>query len=407
MIETPPQQQPQNRRVLLVDDDHEDCLITRETLEDVPGTRYSVAWAKTYDEALNALLTGPFDVCLLDHRLGAKTGLMLLQEAQNAGCETPVIMLTGVGDPEMDLAAMAAGAADYLVKGRFDARLLEHTIRYAINHKRSELLLKRNAQALAEKNRELLVVQEQLAAKNEELLRLNQEKNRFLGMAAHDLRSPLGVILGYSDFLLAVRGPFMQRSDLDIIEKIRASSHFMMQLLNELLDISTIESGQLHLSLQSTDVIEMVEANADLNRVLASRKGMRIEVIAGAAVPRASVDGRKVEQVLNNLISNAIHYAQPDTRIEVSVQAREGEVVIAVKDEGPGIAPEDIGKLWKPFGRTKNVSTGGEKSTGLGLAIARRIVDAHGGRIWVESELGRGSTFFVAFRAEGDADPNF
>jgi signal transduction histidine kinase len=406
MIETP-LQQPPNRRVLLVDDDREDYLITRETLGDVRGTRYSVAWAQTYDEALNALLTEPFDVCLLDHRLGAKTGLMLLQEAQNAGCETPVIMLTGVRDSVMDLAAMAAGAADYLVKGQFDAKLLEHTIRYAINHKRSELLLKRNAQALAEKNRELLAMHEELAAKNEELLRLNHEKNRFLGMAAHDLRSPLGVILGYSDFLLAVRGPFMQRSDLDIIEKIRASSHFMMQLLNELLDISTIESGQLHLSLQSTDVIEMVEANADLNRVLASRKGMRIEVIAGAAVPRASVDGRKVEQVLNNLISNAIHYAQPDTRIEVSVQAREGEVVIAVKDEGPGIAPEDIGKLWKPFGRTKNVSTGGEKSTGLGLAIARRIVDAHGGRIWVESELGRGSTFFVAFRAEGDADPNF
>jgi signal transduction histidine kinase len=214
------------------------------------------------------------------------------------------------------------------------------------------------------------------------------------------------VILGYSDFLLAVRGPFMQRSDIDIIEKIRASSHFMMQLLNELLDISTIESGQLHLSLVSTNVVEMVEANADLNRVLASRKGMRIEVIAGAAVPRAAVDARKVEQVLNNLLSNAIHYAQPDTRIEVSVQAGGGEVIIGVKDEGPGIAPEDVGKLWKPFGRTKNVSTGGEKSTGLGLAIARRIVEAHGGRIWVESELGRGSTFFVAFRAEVDADPN-
>jgi signal transduction histidine kinase len=402
MIETPPQQ-PRIRRVLLVDDDSEDYLITRETLEDIQGTRYSVAWAQTYDEALKALLSGPFDVCLLDHRLGGKTGLMLLQEAQDAGCETPVIILTGVGDPEMDLAAMAAGAADYLVKGRFDAQLLEHTIRYAINHKRSELLLKRNAQALADKNRELLAMHEELAAKNEELLRVNQEKNRFLGMAAHDLRNPLGVILGYSDFLLAMRGPFLQKFDIDIIEKIRSSSHFMMQLLNELLDISMIESGQLHLNLRSTDVAEMVEANADLNRVLASRKGMRIEVTAGAGVPRASVDAPKVEQVLNNLLSNAMHYAQPDTRIEVSVSAREGEVVIAVKDEGPGIAPDDVGKLWKPFGRTKNVSTGGEKSTGLGLAIARRIVEAHGGRIWVESELGKGSTFFVAFRCEGGA----
>lgn len=402
MIETPLHLPPPPiRRILLVDDDSDDYLLTRATLERIRGVRYSVAWAQTYEEALSALLTGPYDACLLDHRLGAKTGLMLLQEAQDAGCETPVIMLTGVGDPEVDLAAMAAGAADFLVKGRFDADLLEHTIRYAINHKRSELLLKRNAQALAEKNRELLAMHEELEAKNGELLRLNHEKNRFLGMAAHDLRSPLGVILGYSDFLIAVRGPFMQQSDLDIIQKIRSSSHFMMQLLNELLDISTIESGQLHLSLRSTDMVEMVEANADLNRVLASRKGMRLDVVSGAAVPRADVDARKVEQVLNNLLSNAIHYAQPNTRIEVSVQAQGGEVVIAVKDEGPGIAPEDAEKLWKPFGRTKNVSTGGEKSTGLGLAIARRIVEAHGGRIWVESELGKGSTFFVAFRAEG------
>jgi len=386
-------------KVLLIDDDEEDYLITLDVLREVELVRYEVCWAHSYDEGLRALLDGQHDVCLLDYRLGGRTGLDLLMEAQRRAATTPVIMLTGMGDQEVDLAAMTAGASDYMVKGRLDPQLLERSIRYAIDRKHSELELKRNAQALESKNRELVLMHEELARKNAELVRVNEEKNGFLGMAAHDLRNPLGVIIGYSDFLLMMYRPMMNKDEVEIIEKIKSSSKFMLSLINDLLDISTIESGKLNLDLRSTDLVELVEANVGLNTVMASRKKMKLVFRHDESVPRALVDSRKVEQVLNNLISNAIHYSYPETTIEVRVRYAqdEGTAIICVGDEGPGIAPEDVGNLFKPFGRAKSVSTGGEKSTGLGLAIARRIIEGHGGRIWVESELGKGSSFFVSF----------
>ncbi|WP_437649388.1 response regulator [Sorangium sp. So ce362] len=235
-------------KVLLVDDDEVDHLVTRRLLREVSRTRYDVTWVSTSDEALEALLAGGYDVCLLDFRLDARTGLEVVHEANRLGCAIPIIMLTGVGDEEIDMAAMSAGAADYLVKGRFDAQILERTIRYAIEHKRSQLKLKQYADTLEESNRQLLQMHEELAAKNAELVRLNEEKNRFVGMAAHDLRNPLGVILGYSDFMLMThrRGEpssLLQDGGVEIIEMIRSSSKFMLSLINDLLDVSMIELG--------------------------------------------------------------------------------------------------------------------------------------------------------------------
>jgi signal transduction histidine kinase len=288
-------------------------------------------------------------------------------------------MLTGMGDQEVDVAAMQAGAADYLIKGRIDAQLLERSIRYAIERKRSEA---------------------ELARKNEELVRLSDEKSRFVGIAAHDLRSPLGIILGYSDLLLRMYSKVMPKGELDIVERIRSSSQSMLHLINDLLDISTIEAGKLHLDRQRVDLAELVRGAVDLYQIVAAQKRMELRFSADEEGTWALLDARKVEQVLNNLLSNAVQYSFPDSAIDVSVRRAGGEVVVAVRDRGPGIAKEDVGNLFKPFGRARTVSTGGEKSTGLGLAIARRIVEGHGGRIWVESELGEGAMFAAAFPAE-------
>ncbi|MGK3995581.1 ATP-binding protein [Sorangium sp. So ce1024] len=404
-------------KVLLVDDDEVDHLVTRRLLREVSRTRYDVTWLSTSDEAIEALLAGGYDVCLLDYRLDARTGLDVVHEANQLGCAIPIIMLTGVGDEAIDMAAMAAGAADYLVKGRFDAQILERTIRYAIEHKRSQLKLKQYADTLEESNRQLLQMHEELAAKNAELVRLNEEKNRFVGMAAHDLRNPLGVILGYSDFMLMThrRGEpssLLREGGVEIVEMIRTSSKFMLSLINDLLDVSMIELGKLNLDRKSTDLVQLVESNVALNMVLAGQKSMKLVVESDEGVPRVDVDVHKLEQVLNNLISNAIHYSPPGTTIRVRVQSATapegadggGEVIVSVQDEGPGIAPEDIGKLFRPFGRARTVSTGGERSTGLGLAIAQRIVEGHGGRIWVESVVTKGATFFVALPVSQPTD---
>ncbi|WP_437281207.1 ATP-binding protein [Sorangium sp. So ce375] len=391
-------------KVLVVDDDEVDHLVTRRLLRDVPRTRYDVTWLSSSDEAIQALRAGGYDVCLLDFRLDARTGLDVVREVNHLGCAIPIIMLTGVGDEEIDIAAMSAGVADYLVKGRFDAQNLERTIRYAIEHKRTQLKLKQYADTLEESNRQLLQMHEELAAKNAELVRLNEEKNRFVGMAAHDLRNPLGVILGYSDFMLMTQrrgepSSLLKEGGVEIVNMIRSSSKFMLSLINDLLDVSMIELGKLNLDKKSTDVVQLVASNVALNMVLAGQKNMKLVVESDDGVPRIEVDVHKLEQVLNNLISNAIHYSPPGTTIRVRVEGGRGqdaEVILSVKDEGPGIAAEDIGKIFRPFGRARTVSTGGERSTGLGLAIAQRIVEGHGGRIWVESVVSRGSTFFVA-----------
>ena len=137
----------------------------------------------------------------------------------------------------------------------------------------------------------------------------------------------------------------------------------------------------------------MLELNVELNRLLAGRKQIDITLSKEEAIPTLRIDAAKIEQVLNNLISNAIKFSYPNSTVEVSVGKREGEVVVAVRDEGQGIPPAELERLFIPFENISVRSTAGENSTGLGLAIARRIVEGHGGQIWVRSQVGAGSTF--------------
>jgi signal transduction histidine kinase len=245
-------------------------------------------------------------------------------------------------------------------------------------------------------NNELVAMQRELARKNAELEKLNQLKNQFLGMAAHDLRNPLNIILSYSEFLLDEAAGRLSQEHLQFLDAIRSSSDFMVGLVNNLLDVAQIESGQLQLDAQPTDLIALIERNVALNRVLAEKKHIQLML---EVLPRRVVlplDAAKIEQVLNNLISNAVKYSYPNSAVRVSVLAAPGCVTLAVQDQGQGIPQSEMDKLFKPFSRTSVKSTAGEKSTGLGLVIARKIVEGHQGRLWAESQVGVGSTFYVS-----------
>ena len=226
----------------------------------------------------------------------------------------------------------------------------------------------------------------------EEVIRFNDLKNKFLGMAAHDLRSPITVIKGYADLLT---GGLM--GDLDDTQKkpIRAmAAHCdkMLALINDLLDVSAIESGQLALAPQETDLAVYLKENARYNILLAKAKSIELVLEIPEGLPKVSMDPRRIDQVINNLIANAIKFSRPPSRITLRVVPREKEVAISVTDEGQGIPPGEISKLFQYFGRTSVLPTAGEKSTGLGLAIVKRMVEAHGGKIGVESRPGKGST---------------
>jgi signal transduction histidine kinase len=253
-------------------------------------------------------------------------------------------------------------------------------------------------EALAMKEREL---RERIT----ELQGLNRIKDEFVGMAAHDLRSPLAVVEMYASFLLEDPQGCLTAKDREFLRVIKNQGRFMLNLINDLLDVTRIESGHLDLKVQSGDWVEFVRRNADLNGALAARRGVAIEVdVAAAESFTIPFDLNHMEQVLNNLIGNAVKFSPAGSRIVVRV-CREGECVrTSVIDSGPGIPAEELAALFKPFYRGSAPLPPGERSTGLGLPIARRIVEAHGGKIGVESQVGRGSTFFFTLPCAGRCD---
>ncbi len=257
---------------------------------------------------------------------------------------------------------------------------------------------------LTQLNNELANLQRELAQKNMALERLNAQKNQFLGMAAHDLRNPLGVILSYSEFLLDATEGSLSPDKQEMVAAIRVSSQFMLGLVNDLLDIATIESGKLRLNPEPADLNRLTGRVATLNRVLAAQKEIMISYSATDVIPPLLIDQQKLEQVLNNLISNAIKYSPPKTTIQIFIKLAADKVIVIVRDEGQGIPPTELDKLFKPFSVTSVRSTAGEKSTGLGLTISRRIIEGHGGDIWVESKIGRGSTFYFSLPLSLRAD---
>lgn len=252
-------------------------------------------------------------------------------------------------------------------------------------------------------NNELVSIQRELARKNAELSHLNEVKNQFLGMAAHDLRNPLHVISTYSEFLLDDLSSKLDSEQFDFLTTIHDQSQFMARLINDLLDVATIESGKLQLDLQPVDLIKLTENNLVRNRMIAARKEITLILDTSPVLPLL-LDPTKIEQVLDNLITNAIKFSPPGSQVFIRIQPAKKEILLTVQDEGPGIPADEVEKLFKPFQRTSVKSTAGEKSTGLGLAIIKRIVEGHGGQIWLKSQVGTGSTFFVSLPIIGSED---
>jgi signal transduction histidine kinase len=253
-------------------------------------------------------------------------------------------------------------------------------------------------------NNELANAQRELAKKNAELARLNQQKNQFLGIASHDLRNPLEVILSYSKFLLEDASEALNEEQIEFINIIRSSSSFMLDLVNDFLDYSKIEAGRLELELAPVDLLKLIKDNIKRNRVLAERKKIQIVFETKIETSVMILDESKIEQVLNNLIGNAVKFSPPGDIIRICVFLRESETVISVQDNGLGILADEAEKLFDPFEKGTTKSTAGEKSTGLGLAIVKRIVEGHGGKISVESEAGKGAAFYVSLPQKNKAD---
>ncbi len=236
-----------------------------------------------------------------------------------------------------------------------------------------------------------------LRTANAELQELDELKNKFLGMAAHDLRNPLSAIRGMSQLIIEL--DLDQEKERELISSINSVSDQMLGLLNDLLDVSAIESGKFDLAWSEGNLGELLKQRIALIVFSAEAKGIDIKTDI-ADVPRQHFDHDRVGQVIDNLLTNAIKFSPPDTVISTSVWCQNAAVSIAVQDHGQGISPDEIDRVFHAFEKLSAKPTAGEKSTGLGLAIVKKIVEAHNGTIDVESVLGEGTTFTFSLPIE-------
>ncbi len=246
-------------------------------------------------------------------------------------------------------------------------------------------------------NNSLSALTRELQKKNQELAELNRLKNQFLGMAAHDLRKPVNAVLSYCEFLLDEASSGLSSEHLGFLKTIHTSTSLMRSIIDDFLDVSLIESGRLPIEKRRADPREVVENSVRLMEALAKRRHIRLSISEKGTPTRIEMDPSKIEQVLLNLISNALEHSPEGSEVRTAVVVKEAEIEISVTDEGPGIGDKE--RLFTFYARGKSKKS--YKSAGLGLAISKGIIEAHGGKIWVESKPGKGSSFIFSLPKGG------
>ncbi len=360
------------RRILAVDDDRINLRIIGGILR---NEGYEIAEAGSGEQALEVYAAFQPNLVLLDVMMPGIDGFATcrtLKKAYGDKC-APVIFVTAKSEADDVVMGFDAGGVDYLTKP-FRPKEVVARIRTHLSN-----------QQLVEQQKHLV----------DQLSKANADKDRFLGMCAHDLRNPLSSIRGLAELMDENAIGELTAEQREIVQTIHGASQSMLQLVNELLDVATIEAGHLKLDKAPTSVVEIVERSVHLSNMEAAKKNTRIEIVKSNGDPMVDVDRNKIRQVVDNLISNAVKYSPRGSIITVLIHANDSVAGFAVRDSGPGVPEHERHKLFKDFGRLSAQPTGGEKSTGLGLAICRKIVEAHSGTIGVNSVPGRGAEFFV------------
>lgn len=254
----------------------------------------------------------------------------------------------------------------------------------------------RNIEAQKQKLTELIEERTQeLKQKNIELEQLNEKKNEFLGIAAHDLRNPLGAIIGFLDLMYSdmKEGRLNLKEAMADLKMIMNSARQMVQLITELLDISAIESGKIRMDIQPVNLNTLLDDCERIHRKAAQQKHIRLSIEKNPDLPLLWVDRARIMEVNDNLLSNAVKYTYPEGEVHVTTEIHPEEVWVHVRDTGQGLTEKDLQLVFRSFRKLSAIPTGGESSTGFGLAIVKKIVELHHGRVWVESQSGVGSTF--------------
>jgi signal transduction histidine kinase len=228
--------------------------------------------------------------------------------------------------------------------------------------------------------------------KSRELEAVSNHKSAFLANMSHELRTPLNAISGFSQALRKQLFGEINEKQAEYLDDILASARHLLSLIDDVLDLAKVEAGQVELKIAPFSLPEVLEQGVLIGRELATKEGVRVSLSTGPNVGAVNGDERRITQVILNLLSNAVKFTPAGGSVDVSAAQVDGSVQVSVTDTGPGIPAEDQARIFEEF---QQAAAGKEQAdgTGLGLALSRRLVELHGGRIWVDSEVGKGSTF--------------
>jgi signal transduction histidine kinase/GGDEF domain-containing protein len=371
-------------RILIVDDEKEIRDFLYKALSRIGGFHVDVAG--TAEEALKKIEKDPFDLVLTDLKMPKMDGLQLMTEIAKSKPEILTIMMTGHGTIDSALEAMKRGASDYLMK--------------PLNL--DELII-RIGKVLEEKQRfvRLKDFADQLERANQELRRVDAMKSEFVSVASHELRTPLAAIKNAVQLMLSGKTGEINENQTKFLSMAERNINRLTNILNDLLNLSRIESGKIELNFQNVTLERIIELTASSLRPQADGKSIQIEVEVPEQIPAVYGDPEKIEQILTNLIGNSIKFTDEGGKILVTAKhlpkEKEGgygdSVAVSVKDTGIGIPLEHLESIFEKFHQVEGSLHRSVSGTGLGLAITKGLVEAHQGKIWVESEVEEGSTF--------------
>jgi len=360
-------------KILLVEDNPYDAELLREMLLGVSNVQLAWVHVPLLGDALKRLREEEFDAILLDLSLPDSHGQETLAKAYAQAHDVPIVVLTAHADENLAIKTVHQGAQDYLVKGQVDGPTLIRAVRYAIERHRLITELDRGRQ-------------QQLKI-----------KDQFLSHVSHELRSPLAVIHQFVTILLDRLGGDLSPEQNEYLEIILRNVNQLRKMIEDLLEVTRAETGKLTLHPQLTPLDELVDEILSAMRIAAAGKGIALSEEISPDLPLAYADPNRVRQILMNLIDNAVKFTPEDGKVRVRAEVFQEDpyfIRLAVSDTGCGISAEDRQKIFDSMYQVKDSIPSSRKGLGLGLFISKELVSRHGGRIWVESEPGKGSTFY-------------
>ncbi len=380
--------------ILVIDDEVATLRTLSAGLQDM-GHR--VTTAATGREALALLRKQPFNIVIADMKLPDIGGLEILETTKELNPEVAVIMITSRASIEMAAEAINEGAYAYILKPGAMSELAT-IINYALREQRLLIENRKLVESLQRSNKSLEEV-------NRALEWASHAKSDFMAKMSHELRTPLNVIIGFSELMLDQMPGEVNEEQRQCLGDILTSGQHLLGLINDVLDLSKIESGKVELRLRNIALGDVLQSlrNTMMPMLTPRKQSLDIEVEEG--LPRVRANEAKVRQVLFNLVSNSAKFTSDGGKLKIVAAMKGNWCQVSVVDDGIGIKKKDQERIFEPFYQIDSSIAGEKQGTGLGLALVKQIVEQHGGQIWVESEHGKGSRFIFTLPLLTEDEP--